>query len=240
MMRITLDSVGIGSGLGAALSRTDLWIDGSLGVPVAIAVETDERPLLLSLLLGGRLKHDTGRLIVGDSDAGADVLLRAGVALVDTPFVAEPSAGIRLSTVVAEELTFAGLPSSTRAVRQLLERLGVPEYERLAMRALPPVDRIRLFSELATLRPGVEAIVITSPERHGAAAADWYPHLIELVDRSITVIVVTDAATAGQLVALGAADAAVRPPEPEPPTPPIEPESPGAESPNEDPSAGES
>ncbi|HAM27793.1 MAG TPA: hypothetical protein DCP11_14155, partial [Microbacteriaceae bacterium] len=88
-------------------------------------------------------------------------------ALVDTPVVAEPGSEIPLATILAEELSFASAASSRRAVRRLLDQHGLIDYARLPVRALPPADRIRVFSELAVLRPGVTAIVVTSPERHG-------------------------------------------------------------------------
>jgi hypothetical protein len=203
-MRIQLDRAAIGRGLGAAVPAVDLIVDGT--IPVVIAVQTAERPLLVSMLLGGRIRPDSGRVLV-DGRADADELRRR-TALVDTPVVSEPSAGITLRTVVAEEFSFASLPSSARAIRLFLDRHGLAGYAALPVRALPPADRIRLFSELAVLRAGVDAIVVTSPERHGGEPAEWYGPLAELADRGLGVAIVTDYATAGVLLSLGARDGA--------------------------------
>jgi hypothetical protein len=200
MMRVTLDGAAIGEGLGADVPPTSLIVDQ--GRPVAIAVEGDEQPLFVSMLLGGRLRSDTGRVLIDDRDELDE--LREATALVDTPWVAEPTAGIALRTIVMEEFAFAGLPSSRRAVTAELERHGLKQYGALPVRALPAADRIRLFSELAVLRPGVSMIVVTSPERHGAAADDWYPALAAIADRGVIVAIVTDVATAATLVSLGA------------------------------------
>lgn len=209
-MHISLEKTGIGAGLGAAVPALDLELGGD--IPLVIAVETDERPMLVSLLIGGRLRPDTGRMLV-DGHENLDELRRRS-ALVDTPIVAEASAGIALGTIVAEEFSFAGLPTSRRAVQAFLAEHGLAAYETLAFRALPPTERIRLFSELAVLRPGVAAIVITSPERHGAAPDSWYPVVEEIAARGIMVAIVTDAVTSAQLLALGARDGhAVTPPE---------------------------
>jgi hypothetical protein len=210
-MRIELDQAAVGRGLGASVPPLDLLVAGP--APVVIAVQTDERPLLVSLLLGGRLRPDSGRVLV-DGRADADELRRRS-ALVDTPVVAEPSAGITLATVVAEELSFAGLASSGRAVRSFLARHGLADFAKLPIRSLPPADRIRLLCELAAARPGVEALIVTSPERHGGEPSEWFGPLAELSERGVSVAIVTDYATAGILLALGATDGTA-PPEPEP------------------------
>lgn len=199
-MRIQLDAAAIGTGLGAAVPPLALIVDGP--DPVVIAVETDERPLLVSLLLGGRIRPDSGGVLVDGRNDADD--LRRRSALVDTPIVSEPTAGIALRTIVAEEFSFAALPTSRQSVRQFLRRHGLEEYAALPVRALPTADRIRLLCELAVLRPGVESIVVTSPERHGGPTAEWYPPLAEISAHGITVAIVTDFATARALIALGA------------------------------------
>lgn len=203
-MHITLDRAAVGTGLGAAVPP--LTLDILPGLPHVVSVETAERPMLVSMLIGGRLRADSGR-ILGDGNHDLDTLRRR-TALVDTPVVAEPAPGLTLTVVVAEEMTFAGLPSSRDAVRAFLEQHELLGYARIAVRSLPAGDRVRLFSELALLRPGVDAIVVTSPERHGGDPAAWYAALSAIAGRGITVVIVTDAVTAITLAALGAVDAA--------------------------------
>jgi ABC-2 type transport system ATP-binding protein len=199
-MRVTLINAGVGEGLGADVPPVTLSVDE--GTPVAIAVEGDEQPLLVSMLLGGRLRAEHGEVLVDDRD---DLdRLREATALVDTPWVAEPTAGVALHTIVMEEFSFAGQPSSRHAVGTFLSRNGLEEYGPLAIRALPAAERIRLFSELAVLRPGTSMLIVTSPERHGAPAEDWYPALANIAERGIIVAIVTDVATAASLTALGA------------------------------------
>jgi len=203
MTTITLTGVAIGTGLGAAVRP--LTLQARPGVPTAVAIEGDERPLLVSMLLGGRLKPDSGTVSV-DGDPSLDSL-RARTALVDTPMVAEPTAGASLAVAVAEEFSFSSLPTSGRAVRRFLAEHSLAEYASLPLRALPSADRVRLFSELALLRPGVSALIVTSPERHGGDPAEWYDSLAAIATRGITIAVVTDAATSDLLVGYGARDA---------------------------------
>ena len=79
------------------------------------------------------------------------------------------------------------------------------------MRSLPADARVRLFCELALLRPGVTGLIVTSPERHGGEPALWYSALADIAARGTTILIVTDAVTADALTALGANDATAIP-----------------------------
>jgi ABC-2 type transport system ATP-binding protein len=212
---IEFEGVRIGDGVGASVPPLTLRVTD--GAPSVIAVETAERPTLVSLLLGGRLRPDAGT-ITADGLAGIDGL-RSRTALVDTPVVAEPTAGLSLAGVVAEELAFAGLPSSRAAVRRFLDRHDVAEYADVAVGVLPATHRVLLLSELALLRPGVSCLIITSPERHGGDPAEWFEGLAAIVARGTAVAVVTDTATRDSLLRLGAVDATAPLPEAALPTP---------------------
>lgn len=202
-MQITLEEAAIGSGLGAAVPALTLW--AGPGIPSFVRVETAERPMLVSMLLGGRLKPEFGS-VRADGEADLDTL-RLRSALVDTPVVAEPTAGVSLAGVVAEEFVFAGRPASRGAVRAFLEQHELLGYAKIPVRSLPPADRVRLFCELALLRSGTEALIVTSPERHGGEPTGWYSALLAIADRGVTVVIVTDAVTADILASLGAHDA---------------------------------
>jgi hypothetical protein len=213
MTTIRLTNAAIGRGLGAPVPA--MTIELAPGAPTVLAVETDERPLLVSMLLGGRLKPDSGSVTI-DGSTSIDVL-RKRTALVDTPVVAEPTAGAKLEVAVAEEFSFAGRSTSRRAVHRFLGEHSVDgnsvdghslaDYADLPLRALPPTARVRLFSELALLRPDVSVLIITSPERHGGDPSEWFDSLAAIAERGTTVAIVTDTATRAILLTLGARDA---------------------------------
>lgn len=205
MTTIELQDAAIGTGLAAALPPLSLTLEP--GVPTAIPVETDERPMVLSLVLGGRLGLSNGRILIDGTEDASD--LRRRVAIVDTPFASEPSPGVALSITVAEELAFAGLPSGSRAVRAFLESHELADFASVATRALPSTARVLLLSELAALRPDVTALVITSPERHGGDPADWFASLRAIAERGFVVAIVTDSATSALLGRSGAMTKAV-------------------------------
>ena len=193
MTTIQLTDAAIGTGLAAALPPLTLTLEP--GEVTVIPVESDERPMVLSLLIGGRLALSAG------SVTPADERRRERVALVDTPFASEPSAGVALSIVVAEELAFARRASGRRAVRAFLESHGLAEYASVPMRSLPSTARVLLLCELAAQRPGVDTLVVTSPERHGGDPAEWLPALQALARRGLAVAIITDSATSRLLKA---------------------------------------
>ncbi|MGN6326623.1 hypothetical protein [Pseudolysinimonas sp.] len=179
MTRITLDGAAVGSGPAAALPPVTL--DARPGAVTVVATEGGQRPTVLSLVAAGRMAVDAGTV---DAE-------RARIALIDTPTVAEHSDDVRVAAVVREELALAGRHGTARE----LDRLGLVEWAKRPFGALPTVDRLRLLVELALLRRGVDALVVTSPERHGGDPATWFRYLREVATRGVTVLVVTDHAT---------------------------------------------
>lgn len=191
-MRLTLESIGIGDEPGAALPSTSA--EATTEVPGIVAVETEGAPTLASLIAGGRMVPETGRVLIDGIDDPARI--RQLFALVDTPTVAEPFGDLTVTTVVREELALADQRGSKENARLLLEAIGLQEHGDTRIRALPTEARVRLLSELALLRPGVKGIVLTSPERHGGDNEAWWSVVTDLSARGYTVLVVTGVAAA--------------------------------------------
>ncbi|GAA2751040.1 hypothetical protein [Amnibacterium kyonggiense] len=165
---------------------------------VAVA-EGDRGPMLASLIAGGRLVPDRGEVLLDGS--GDPAALRRAVALVDTPVVAEPAPSLPVRSVVREELRFAGRPSRSRDADAVLRALDLDRWSRAPFLDLPPTDRVRLLLELAALRDGVRALVLTSPERHGGHAAGWRRVAEDLTARGLPVLVIGGAAVRESLPA---------------------------------------
>lgn len=179
MTDIVLEDAAIGRGAAAALPPVSLH--ARPGCVTVVATEGGPRPTVLSLAAAGRMALDAGRVQAP----------RRRIALIDTPTVAEHPDDVRVATVVREELALAG----RRGVRPALEGLGLADWSQRPFGALPAPDRIRMLAELALRRPGVDALVVTSPERHGGDPAAWFRVLRAIAARGATVLVVTDHAT---------------------------------------------
>ncbi|QEO09121.1 hypothetical protein [Protaetiibacter larvae] len=184
-MRIELSGVAKGRD-GAALPATSLEL--ASGRLALIEAETAERPTVLGLIATGRMRPDRGTVrIDGRADAAR---IRREVALVDAPSVSEPPPGVTLLAVATEELMFAGRPSTRAAARRVLESLGAPGAADTRLADLHPATRVRILSELALLRPGVQGLVVVSPDRHGGEAARWHRALAAIAERDVAVLAI--------------------------------------------------
>ncbi|BDZ45270.1 hypothetical protein [Naasia aerilata] len=188
-MRITASEVAVGTGAAAELPPVS--VEFSPESPAVLALDTDRRPTVLSLVVSGRMTPTAGSVLLdGRADAAT---LRTAVALVDTPIVAEPAADLPLGVVIREELAFARHPA--RDARELLEALDARDYAKAPIRLLPGALRTRLLAETAAARPGVRALVLTSPERHGGSPDDLAATIAGLAARGFAVLTVTTPAT---------------------------------------------
>jgi len=204
VIRVTLDGAAVGAGATAALPPVSASF--AAGTPTLLETEGGTRPTVLSLVASGRMKLDAGSVTAVriDVDGRERTLkpaeLRRAIALIDTPLVAEHSDDVSVSSVVREELALA------RSHRRADRPAGYSDKRPFG--SLNAVDRLALLVDLALRRPDVEALVITSPERHGGEPALWWRLVRETAarggadGRGVAVLVVTDHATVAHLRAL--------------------------------------
>ena len=209
-MIVTLTDARVGDGPAPALPAISLSYGGP--APVVAVAETELRPTVLSLVASGRMRIDGGTLALDeDGSAGVAARIAERVALVDTPRINEPADDVTLRAVVAEELALAGHRSGRHEVGVILDDQQLADLARAPFSAVPAVARIRLLTTLAASRAGVEAVVVTSPERHGGAVAEWMRVLRDLARSGTGVLVVTSEAAAEAIAALPADDAIAAP-----------------------------
>jgi ABC-2 type transport system ATP-binding protein len=207
---VTLTDARVGDGPAPALPAISLSYGGP--DPVVAIAETELRPTVLSLVASGRMRIDGGSLALdGDDSAAVAARVAERVALVDTPRINEPADDVTLRAVVAEELALAGHRSGRHEVGVILDDQQLADLARAPFSAVPAVARIRLLTTLAASRAGVEAVVVTSPERHGGAVAEWMRVLRDLARSGTGVLVVTSEAAAEAIAALSADDAIATP-----------------------------
>lgn len=194
MNRVEVLGVSKGRG-GQALPRTSLtYMRGEARLATA---ETEQRPTVLGLIATGRMRPDSGIVLI-DGDENASVLRRR-VALIDAPEVSDPASNVTVGTVVAEELMFAGRASHPLATRAWLADAGLLADLRTPIADIAPADRIRLLLELSVLRPGVEGVVLVSPDRHGGDPHVWWSLAEDFAARDLAVLVIAGAAAGAVL-----------------------------------------
>ena len=196
-MRIELRGVAKGR-RGQALAPRTIGFES--GRATLARAETEQRPTVLGLLAAGRMRPDAGAVTVdGRADAAA---IRTAIALVDAPGVSDPAPDVTVAGVAAEELMFAGIPSNPVSVSRRLDDLGLRAVARVPIANVDPGVRLRLLTELALLRDGVEGLVLVSPDRHGGDPLEWWTLARGLADRGFAVLVIAGDASAA---AIGAA-----------------------------------
>ncbi|MET0295934.1 MAG: hypothetical protein ABW024_00925 [Microbacterium sp.] len=180
-----------GASKGRALPDTSLVYES--GRAQLVCAETEQRPTVLGLLASGRMRPGSGTVeIDGRPDASA---LRRRVALVDAPDVSDPDPNVLVAGVVAEELMFAGRRSDPIAARRFLDSLGHGDLALAPISTVEPAVRLRILCELAALRPGVDGIVLVSPDRHGGEPSVWWRLAEQLAARGLAVLVIAGRAS---------------------------------------------
>jgi len=190
-MHVILTSVSKGARESSLPTTSLAFCSGTVTLARA---ETERRPTVLGLIATGRMRADSGTVTIdGDTDYSA---MRRRIALIDAPGVCEPADDVTVAQVVAEELMFAGRSGGRGNVLRVLEGLQLGGENRSAMANLAPRSRIRLLTELAVFREGVEGVVICSPDRHGGDPVEWWQLLEDLANRGYAVLAIAGDAAA--------------------------------------------
>jgi ABC-type cobalamin/Fe3+-siderophores transport system ATPase subunit len=152
----------------------------------------------LALALAGRIRPSHGSVTV-DGHGETAAALRKQVALVDSRDVNEPEDGLRLRDAVAEELMHAGQPAGRKAAEHWLVSQGADGYARERVENVPAEVRTRLLIEIAAARPGVQALMIDSPDRHTTDPSTWWPVALRQAGRGLAVVVLCEPPAARDL-----------------------------------------
>ncbi len=193
-MRVELRSVAKGR-RDLALPPTSLAYRSGLAT-LAIA-ETEQRPTVLGLIASGRMRPDGGTVTLDGARASRS--LRRRTALIDAPDVSDAPPNISTVGIVGEELMFAGRPADPISARRWLDEHDLRAYSRVPIGDVPATDRIRMLLELAVLRPGVDGLVLVSPDRHGGDPRAWWDLSQEFAGRGYAVLVIAGQAAANLL-----------------------------------------
>ena len=162
--------------------------------------------MLASLIAAGRLVPDRGRVLLdGSADPAA---IRRAVALVDTPVVAEPPAAMPVGSIVREELRFAGAPPAAGTRRRCSTASTSCRGRGAPSATCRPTTASGCCSISPRRRPGVRALVLTAPERHGGRAESWTALAHAYAERGMPVLVLGGSAAVEALPADAGAEPA--------------------------------
>jgi energy-coupling factor transporter ATP-binding protein EcfA2 len=184
-VEIHVQSVGIDGAHGPLLEPTSLRV--RTGELALVAGEPGTGHTAFALALGGRMQPSVGTVLLdGKAD---DAGLRRLVAIVDAPDVSAPEEALTLGTVIGEELAFAKQPANRKAVADWLLKHDAREHANARFEAVPAEVRTRLLVEAASQRPGIGALVLVLPDRHGAGPHTWWTTASTAAERGLAVVV---------------------------------------------------
>lgn len=169
-----------------------------------VRADTEQRPTVLGLIASGRMKPTAGSVTVDGAESTR--ALRRAVALIDAPDISDPAPNVPVWRVVSEELMFAGLPSHPIAVRDALDELHLTAVRKRDISQLESADRVRMLLELASRRPGVEILVLVSPDRHGGDPLEWWRICRTFAARGCGVLVIAGYSSAAAISSLTGLD----------------------------------
>lgn len=169
------------------------------GELLLVAGERQDQRTALALAISGRMKPTGGRIAWDGMERTKS--LRLASALVDSPNVNEPEQHLSVRDLATEDLAL--VPRRYRGALLSKPWLKVNSFEDIAdlwTEQLPPDRRMDLLTSLALANPHTDLLVVDSPDRHSAHAADWLPRLEELAydgGRPLAVVVTVTALPAG-------------------------------------------
>jgi hypothetical protein len=151
----------------------------SRGELILVAGERQEHRTALALVLSGRMRTTSGS-VSWDGNRGIR-RVRTASALVDAPGVNEPERHLSVRDLVTEDLAL--IPRRYRGALLSNPWLKVNSFEDIAdqwIEQLEPLRRLELLTALALANPHTDLLVVDSPDRHSADAANWLPRLERL------------------------------------------------------------
>ena len=199
-MEIELDRVAVGGRHGPMLTPTSLRLRS--GERMLVVGEPGHGHTALALAATGRLRASSGTVLLdgrSTSSRRVERALRATTAVVDVPGISEPYEALPLRTLVAEELGLAGHRAYPRDVEAWLVAHDLLADAGRRVELLPAAVRTTVLTELAASRPGVGALALTLPDRHGGHPREWWALAADLARRGFAVLVQCTPAAAGLL-----------------------------------------
>jgi hypothetical protein len=190
----------------------DISFSFGAGEFVLIATDDAQKAVAFSMLASGRLRKYKGVLSIVSGEGKERTSLfglrdiRAATAVPFVPGIGEPDEFLKAWRVLKEEFLFAGKKVSRSFILDYLAGVMAGEGDdaadgegsgaardaaSLRIKDLKHTSRIRIFIELAAMRPRVRFIFVTLPDRYGGLPREWFGKIREAQTEDNAVILIT-------------------------------------------------
>jgi hypothetical protein len=194
-----------GKNLSVRSDEGDILFDGidfsfETGEFTILATDDAEKAAAFSMLATGRLRKYGGLLSIVPSHGKErhSILglreIRGMTAVPFVPKIGEPDDFLKAWRVLQEEFLFAGREVSRAYVLDYMANAMDGENMDLVkakIKDLKHISRIKMFTELAAMRPNVRFIFVTMPERYGGLPDEWFDKIKDVQTEDNAVILIT-------------------------------------------------
>ncbi|MDR1432143.1 MAG: hypothetical protein LBI99_08480 [Propionibacteriaceae bacterium] len=165
-----------------------------------LATDDTQKAVTFAMLASGRLRKYTGSLSASEelgtaAEAAFNLReLRNMTAVPFVPVIGEPDEFLKAWRVLKEEFLFAGENVSRESVLEYMGSVmgvGPAGLASLRLKSVPGPVRIKMFTELAAMRPGVRFVFVTHPERYAGLPNEWFAAIKEIQHGDNAVILLT-------------------------------------------------
>jgi hypothetical protein len=160
----------------------DISFSFGTGEFVMLATDDTQKAVTFSMLATGRFRKYEGTVsIVSDDGTERKSIfglrdIRNMTAVPFVPIIGEPNEFLKAWRVLKEEFLFAGKVVSREFVLDYMREAmdgETRDLKSLRIKDLTISSRIKIFTGLAAMRPGVKFIFVTLPERYGGLPGEW-------------------------------------------------------------------
>jgi hypothetical protein len=154
-------------------------------------VETNgtQEGVIYSLILSGKLSSkDYEASIKVSSDENADVkkFLIENTVVIDAQDVSSPEPSLTLSSVISEELAFAGKKSGFKAIDAVLDKFDAKKFKNTKFGEIPNELRFRVLVDIASSRGDI--LLWVHPDHHEPDSSVYLGIAKEYVKAGKTVV----------------------------------------------------
>jgi hypothetical protein len=178
----------------------DISFSFGTGEFAILATDDTQKAVAFSMLATGRLRKYEGTVsIISDDGAERGSIfglrdIRKMTAVPFVPVIGEPDEFLKAWQVLKEEFLFTGRAVSREyALDYMAGVIGVEagDLKSLRVKDLTISSRVKMFTGLAAMRPGVKFIFVTLPERYGGLPDEWFHTIRETQTEDNAVILIT-------------------------------------------------
>jgi hypothetical protein len=128
--------------------------------------------------------------------------IRKVTAVPYVPKIGAPDAFLKLWRVLKEEFLYANKNLTKNQILDYIQQETdnqFPDPESIKVKDISNAERVKMFTEIAIMRPNVRFVFLTLPEKYGGMPESWFREIRKLQTKDIAIILLTSKMTAAAI-----------------------------------------